>query len=250
MGGIQANNTYPAEFIRDNLLIQTNVIDSAWRARRAASCCSSARAASIRKLAPQPMREEYLLTGPAGAHQRVVCDRQDRRHQDVSGLSASVWISTPSAPCRPISTGPGDNFSLQNSHVLPALIRKFHEARRAAAAAQVVVWGTGTPRREFLHVDDLAEAACSLMQHYDDEQLINVGSGEDLTILELAQLVARVVGFEGHIVLRSDANRMARRASCSMSRGSQPSAGGRRLRSRTVFVRRTVGLLKMPDICA
>jgi GDP-L-fucose synthase len=111
----------------------------------------------------------------------------------VPGVSAPTWISSN-------LYGGGDNFSLQNSHVLPALIRKFHDAR-LAGSPEVVVWGSGTPRREFLYVEDLADATLFLMKHYDDEQLINIGVGEDLTILELARLVARVVGFEGNIVL-------------------------------------------------
>jgi GDP-L-fucose synthase len=198
VGGIRANSTYPADFIRDNLEVQTNVIDSAWRhgVRKLLFLGSSC---IYPKLAPQPMREEYLLTGPLEptnewyAIAKIAGIKMCQAYRRQHGFSAICAMPTN-------LYGIGDNFSLENSHVLPALIRKFHEARQSGAA-QVVVWGSGTPRREFLYVDDLAAATVHLMQHYDDEQIINVGAGEDLTILELARLVARVVGFEGNIVL-------------------------------------------------
>jgi GDP-L-fucose synthase len=196
VGGIHANSSYPADFIRDNLLIQTNVIDAAWRngARKLLFLGSSC---IYPKLAPQPMREDCLLTGPLEPTNEwyaiakiagiKTCQAYRRQHgfDAISAMPTNLY-------------GPGDNFSLENSHVLPALIRKFHEAR-ASGAREVVVWGTGSPRREFLYVDDLADAVVFLMRNYSDEGLVNVGCGEDQTILELAGEVARVVGFEGEL---------------------------------------------------
>lgn len=197
VGGILANFTYPVEFIQDNLYIQLNVI-------------SAAHAFGVRKLlflgssciyprpAPQPMKEEYLLTGPleptnqpyalakiAGI-ELVNSYRRQYGARFISVMPTNLY-------------GPGDNFDLETSHVLPALIRKMHEGK-VRGAASVTVWGTGTPRREFLHVDDLAEACLFLMEHYDDATPINVGTGEDITIRELAELVREVVGFKGRIV--------------------------------------------------
>ncbi len=200
VGGIQANNSYPADFIRDNLQIQTNVIDSAWRhgTRKLLFLGSSC---IYPKLAPQPMREEYLLTGPleptneSYAVAKIagikMCEAYRRQYgfDAISAMPTNLY-------------GPGDNFSLENSHVLPALIRRFHEARERGDR-EVVIWGTGTPRREFLYVDDLAEAAVFLMENYSGEQLVNVGCGEDLTIRELAELVAETVGFQGRLVFDS-----------------------------------------------
>ncbi len=196
VGGIHANDRYPADFIRDNLLIQTNVIDAAWRhgARKLLFLGSSC---IYPKLAPQPMREEALLTGPleptnewyaiAKIAGLKMCAAYRRQHgfDAISLMPTNLY-------------GPGDNFHPENSHVLPALLRRFHEARRAAAP-EVVIWGTGAPRREFLHVDDLAEAALHLMRTYSGEAPVNVGTGVDLSILELARLVARAVGYEGAI---------------------------------------------------
>ncbi len=198
VGGIHANNSYPADFLRDNLQIQTNIIDSAWRhgVRKLLFLGSSC---IYPKLAPQPMPEECLLTGPLEPTNEwyaiakiagiKMCQAYRRQHgfRAISLMPTNLY-------------GPGDNFSLENSHVLPALIRKFHEAH-TRGESEVVVWGTGTPRREFLHVDDLADASVFLMQKYESDQLINVGVGSDLSILELAELVARVVGFKGKIVL-------------------------------------------------
>jgi GDP-L-fucose synthase len=200
VGGIQANNSCPADFIRDNLQIQTNVIDSAWRhgTRKLLFLGSSC---IYPKLAPQPMREEYLLTGPleptneSYAVAKIagikMCEAYRRQYgfDAISAMPTNLY-------------GPGDNFSLENSHVLPALIRRFHEARERGDR-EVVIWGTGTPRREFLYVDDLAEAAVFLMENYSGEQLVNVGCGEDLTIRELAELVAETVGFQGRLVFDS-----------------------------------------------
>jgi len=196
VGGIMANSTYPADFIRENLLVQTNVIDAAYRAGvkkllfLGSSCIYP-------KLAPQPLREEYLLTGPLEPTNEayavakiagITTVKSYRRQYGFRGISLMPTNLY----------GPGDNFDLETSHVLPALIRKFHEAR-VAGHERVVVWGTGTPRREFLYVDDLARAAVFLMQHYDDEDIINVGVGEDVSIGELAGLIADVVGYRGQI---------------------------------------------------
>jgi len=197
VGGIYANATYPADFIRDNLLIQNNVIDAAFRngVRKLLFLGSSC---IYPKMAPQPIREDDLLTGPLEPTNEwyavakiagiKLCQAYRRQHgfDAISLMPTNLY-------------GPGDNFDLQTSHVLPALIRKFHEAQ-AAQAPEVMVWGSGTPRREFLHVDDLADAATFLMQHYSDEPIVNVGVGEDVRIAELAALVAGVVGYQGRIV--------------------------------------------------
>ena len=196
VGGILANSTYPADFLRDNLQIQVNVIESA-RRHGVAKLCFLGSSCIYPKLAPQPLREEYLLTGPLEPTNEwyaiaklagiKLCQAYSRQY----GFSAISLLPTN-------LYGPGDNFSLQNSHVLPALIRRFHEARERGDA-ELVVWGTGTPRREFLHVDDLADACVFLMRNYAADEPINVGVGEDLSIAELAALVARVVGFQGRL---------------------------------------------------
>ncbi|MEM9385425.1 MAG: GDP-L-fucose synthase [Pseudomonadota bacterium] len=196
VGGIHANNTYPADFIRDNLVIQNNVIDAAHR-HGATKLVFLGSSCIYPKYAPQPMKEEYLLTGelePTNEWYAIakiagikMCQAYRRQH----GFNAISLMPTN-------LYGPGDNFNLANSHVLPALIRKFHEAREAGERT-VTVWGTGTPRREFLHVDDLADACAHLMQQYNGEELVNVGVGEDVSIGELAALVREVVGFEGDI---------------------------------------------------
>jgi GDP-L-fucose synthase len=197
VGGIRANDTYPADFIRDNLQIQTNVIDSAWRAG-VKKLCFLGSSCIYPKLAPQPLREDALLTGPleptnewyaiAKIAGLKMCQAYRRQH----GFNAISLMPTN-------LYGPGDNFDLQDSHVLPALIRRFHEAK-IRGDAEVVVWGSGLPRREFLHVDDLANAAVFLMRGYDLEEPVNVGCGSDVTIRELAELVADVVGFGGTLV--------------------------------------------------
>lgn len=197
VGGIHANDSYPADFLRDNLQIQTAVIDAAWRhgVKKLLFLGSSC---IYPKFAPQPMPEECLLTGPLEptnewyAVAKIAGIKLCQAYRRQYGFNAIALMPTN-------LYGPGDNFDLANSHVLPALIRKFHEAR-ASGAAQVVVWGTGTPRREFLHVDDLADACLFLMRGYDDERIVNVGVGEDVSIAELAELVRRVVGFAGEIV--------------------------------------------------
>ena len=197
VGGIMANSTYPADFLSDNLRIQVNIMDAAKdngvdRLLFLGSSCIYPR------LAEQPIRESSLLTGAleptndayaiakiAGILQVQANRRQHGRHW-ISAMPTNLY-------------GPGDNFDPQRSHVLPALIRRFHEAVESGTN-EVVLWGTGTPRREFLHVDDLAEAALFLLEKYDDDQTINVGVGEDVTIRELAEIVADVVGFDGTLV--------------------------------------------------
>ena len=197
VGGILANNDYPVDFLYQNLVIETNVIDAAHRADvndmlfLGSSCIYP-------KFAPQPIREDSLLTGPleptnewyavakiAGVKLAQAYRRQYGRNY-ISAMPTNLY-------------GPGDNFHPQSSHVLPALIRKAHEAKRADAAS-ITIWGTGTPRREFLHVDDCADACVHLMKIYSDEEHVNVGSGDDLTIYQLAQMVCDVVGFTGKIV--------------------------------------------------
>jgi len=201
VGGILANSTYPADFLRDNLAIQTNIIDSAHRngVRKLLFLGSSC---IYPKHAAQPMSEDCLLTGPleptnewyavAKIAGLKMCQAYRRQH----GFDAICAMPTN-------LYGPGDNFNLQNSHVLPALIRRFHEAK-LGGSAEMEIWGTGTPRREFLYVDDLAAACLYLMQHYSDEAPINVGCGADVSIAELAALVARIVGFEGSLKFRAD----------------------------------------------
>ena len=196
VGGIQANNTRPAEFIRDNLLIQDNVIDAAHRAGVAkflflgSSCIYP-------KLAPQPIKEEYLLTGalePTNewyAVAKIAGLKMCQAYRRQYGFNAISLMPTN-------LYGPGDNFDLQNSHVLPALIRRFHEATLRGDDS-MSIWGTGTPRREFLHVDDLADAVVHLLRTYDEEPIVNIGWGEDVTIRELAEMVSAVSGFQGRL---------------------------------------------------
>lgn len=197
VGGIHANSTYPAEYIYDNLAIQNAVIHAAWRhgVRKLQFLGSSC---IYPKHAPQPMREEHLLTGPLEptnewyAIAKIAGIKLCQAFRRQYGFNAISLMPTN-------LYGPGDNFHPENSHVLPALIRRVHEARLAAAPC-VTIWGTGTPRREFLHVDDLADACLFLMLHYDQEDIINVGVGTDQSILELAQTVARVTGYPGEIL--------------------------------------------------
>ena len=196
VGGIHANDTYPAEFIRDNLEMQCNVIDAAYRhgARKLTFLGSSC---IYPKLAPQPLSEDSLLTGPLEptnewyAIAKIAGIKMCQAYRRQYGFDAISVMPTN-------LYGPGDNFSLENSHVLPALMAKFHAAHRAGEPT-VTVWGTGTPRREFLYADDLADAVVFLTCHYAEAAPINVGTGSDLTIRELAMRIAEVVGFRGEL---------------------------------------------------
>jgi len=196
VGGIHANNTYPVEFLSQNLQIETNLIDGAHEAgiERLLFLGSSC---VYPKLAEQPIKEEYLLTGAlestneAYALAKISGLKLVQAYRKQYGLK---WISA-----MPTNMyGPGDNFDLENSHVLPALIRKFHDAKTRGNAA-VTLWGTGSPKREFLHADDLGSACLFLIENYDDDIAINVGVGEDIAIKELAELIKEIVGFEGRI---------------------------------------------------
>ena len=197
VGGIMANSTRPAEFLHDNLAIQTNVIHAAWRhsVRKLMFLGSSC---IYPKLAPQPIKEEYLLTGPLEETNEAYAIAKIAGLKLAAAYRAQYGFSTLSVMPTNLY-GPGDNFDLESSHVLPAMSRRFHEAKLSGAPS-VTLWGTGTPRREILHVDDLANATCFLMENYDSPDLLNVGVGEDLTIAELGALVCRVVGYSGRIV--------------------------------------------------
>jgi GDP-L-fucose synthase len=197
VGGILANDQHPAEFLFQNLQIQNNLIDGACRAKvrkllfLGSSCIYP-------RLAPQPMKEEYLLTGPLESTNQwyavakiagiKMCQAYRRQYgcDYISAMPTNIY-------------GPNDNFDLQGSHVLPALIRKFHEAK-AANAPTVTCWGTGVPLREFLYADDLARACVFLLENYSEEQFINVGSGSEVSVRELTETIKRVVGFSGEIV--------------------------------------------------
>jgi GDP-L-fucose synthase len=197
VGGILANSTTPADFIYENLAIQLNLIDAAWRHGvtklefLGSSCIYP-------KLAQQPIREEELLTGPLEptnewyAVAKIAGIKLCQAYRLQHGFNAISLMPTN-------LYGPGDNFDLQSSHVLPALIRKFHDAQQNGTS-QVVVWGSGTPRREFLHVDDLAAAAIRLMEIYESPEIINVGTGTDVTIRELAELVKDIIGYSGELI--------------------------------------------------
>ena len=197
VGGIMANNTRRADFIRENLLIQTNTIDAAWRngTRKLLFLGSSC---IYPKFAPQPIPETALLSGylePTNepyAIAKIAGLKMAEAYRAQYGFDAISLMPTN-------LYGPGDNFDLQGSHVVPALMRKFHEAKLAGAPS-VTVWGTGAPLRELLHVDDLAGAAVFLMQHYSAPEIVNAGSGEEISIASLARLVADTVGFKGEIV--------------------------------------------------
>lgn len=196
VGGILANSSKPAEFIYDNLAIELNVIDAAYRhgVKKLEFLGSSC---IYPKLAPQPMKEESLLTGPLEATNewyavaKIAGIKLCQAYRIQYGFNAISLMPTN-------LYGPGDNFDLQSSHVLPALIRKFHEAREQGRP-EVTIWGTGQPRREFLHVDDLANAAVRLMEIYDEPEIVNVGTGEDVTIQELADIIRDVTGYTGRM---------------------------------------------------
>jgi GDP-L-fucose synthase len=197
VGGILANATLPVDFIRSNLMVQNNLIDAS-HAAGVKKLLFLGSSCIYPKFAPQPIREESLLSGalePTNewyAIAKIAGIKLCQAYRAQYGFRAIALMPTN-------LYGPGDNFDLKASHVLPALLRRFHEAK-VAGEPRVVLWGTGTPRREFLHVDDLADACVHLMQHYDSPDIINVGTGEDLTIRELAELVKTTVGYEGDIV--------------------------------------------------
>ena len=201
VGGIQANNIYRAEFLYDNLMIESNVIHQAYlngvqKLLFLGSSCI------YPKLAPQPLKEDALLTGELESTNEPyaiakiagikLCDAYRSQYgcNYISAMPTNLY-------------GPHDNYDLKNSHVLPALLRKFHEAK-AAGAPEVEVWGTGTPRREFLHVNDLADACYWLLENYNEPGLVNIGTGTDLSIRELAEMVQRIVGYEGTIRFNAD----------------------------------------------
>ncbi|TGU70044.1 GDP-L-fucose synthase [Geomonas terrae] len=215
VGGIVANNSFPADFIYDNLMIQNNVIHSSYlvgvkKLLMLGSTCI------YPKLAPQPIREESLLTGPLEPTNEPyaiakiagikMCQSYNRQYgtRFISAMPTNLY-------------GPNDNFDLTTSHVLPALIRRFHEAK-AAGAADVTIWGTGTPYREFVHVDDVARASLFLMERYEGWDPVNIGSGEELTIGELAKKVAAVVGFTGKTLFDSSKPDGTPRKLCDVSR--------------------------------
>jgi GDP-L-fucose synthase len=197
VGGIYANNKYPAEFIYNNLMIETNIIHSAYKysVKKLLFLGSSC---IYPKMAPQPIKEEYLLTGPLEPTNEAYAIAK------ISGIELCKFYRRQYG-CDFISVMPtnlygiNDNFDLETSHVLPALLRKFHEAK-INGDQEVVIWGTGKPRREFLYVDDLADACVHLIKNYSDEGHINVGTGEDLEIIELANIIKEIVGFKGLIV--------------------------------------------------
>lgn len=196
VGGIQANNMYPAEFIYDNLQVQNNVIHYS-HLSGVKKLCFLGSSCIYPRLAPQPMKEEYLLDGklePTNEPYAVAKIAGIKLCQAYHRQFGSNFISV-----MPTNLyGPNDNFDLQNSHVLPAAIRKFVDARNVGAPT-VTIWGTGTPRREFLHVDDMADACIYLMQKYDESDIVNIGVGEDVSIAELYALVKKVAGFSGSI---------------------------------------------------
>ena len=196
VGGIQANNTYRAEFLYDNLMIQANVINSAWK-NGVEKLLFLGSSCIYPKMAPQPLKEEYLLTGelePTNEPYAIAkiagiktCDAYRSQYgcNFVSVMPTNLY-------------GPNDNYDLNSSHVLPALLRKFHEAKERDMEL-VTVWGTGTPMREFLHVDDMAEACYFVMQHFDQPGFINIGTGKDISIRDLAEMIKDITGFKGNI---------------------------------------------------
>lgn len=197
VGGIHANNTYRAEFLYDNLMMEANIIHAAWQhgVKKLMFLGSSC---IYPKMAPQPLREDSLLTGPLEptnepyAIAKIAGIKLCEAYRDQYGANFISVMPTN-------LYGIGDNYHPENSHVLPALIRRFHEAKEAGVAS-VTVWGSGTPKREFLYADDLAAACVYLMLHYDEKELVNIGTGEDLTIRELAETVKEVVGYTGGLV--------------------------------------------------
>jgi GDP-L-fucose synthase len=196
VGGIMANNTYKAEFLYDNLMIETNIIQAAYKndVKKLLFLGSSC---IYPKLAPQPLKEEYLLSG------FLETTNEPYAIAKIAGIKLCEYYREQFG-CNYISLMPtnlyglNDNYDLQNSHVLPALIRKFHTAK-ITNASSVTLWGTGSPKREFLYVDDLANACLHLMEHYNEKQFLNIGTGEDMTIRELAELIKNIVDYNGEI---------------------------------------------------
>ncbi|WP_029898434.1 GDP-L-fucose synthase family protein [Desulfohalovibrio reitneri] len=197
VGGIKANDTYPVEFLRDNLLIQTNILDAALR-EGCEKVLFLGSSCIYPKHAPQPIPEDALLTGP------LEPTNQWYALAKISGLklgqAMQVQYGLPVVSLMPTNLyGPGDNFDPEGSHVIPGLMRRFHEAKETGAD-KVVVWGTGSPLREFLHVDDLADASLFLMDNWESDEHVNVGTGEEVSIRQLAELLKDVTGFAGEIV--------------------------------------------------
>jgi GDP-L-fucose synthase len=201
VGGIHANNTYRADFIYNNLMIESNIINSSWKfgVKKLLFLGSSC---IYPKLAKQPLKEKYLLsdylekTNEPYAIAKIsgikLCESYNIQYGTnfISGMPTNLY-------------GPNDNYDLNNSHVLPALINKFHDAK-ASSRSEVEVWGSGTPLREFLHVDDLADACYFLMKNYNQNEIVNIGSGKEITIKDLANLISEIVGFEGKIVFNTE----------------------------------------------
>jgi len=200
VGGILANNTYRAEFLYDNLMIQSNVIENSYR-QGVKKLLFLGSSCIYPKLAPQPLKEDYLLTG------LLEHTNEPYAIAKIAGIKMCDAFRSQYG-CNFISVmptnlyGPNDNYDLKNSHVLPSLLRKFHEAK-INDQAEVIVWGSGTPRREFLHADDMADACVFLMKNYSEEGLINIGVGEDLSIKELAEMIKEIAGYKGKIVFDS-----------------------------------------------
>ena len=197
VGGIMANKTHPADFIQNNLTIQNNIIHNAY-VHKVKKLLFLGSSCIYPKLCPQPIKEEYLMTGELESSNKAyalakiagifMCQSYNEQYGTnfISPMPANLY-------------GPNDNFDLENSHVLPAMIAKFHEAK-AKKEPSITLWGTGSAKREFLHVDDLAEASLFLMEKYDDSSIINVGTGEDVSIKELAEKIKTTVGYEGDII--------------------------------------------------
>ena len=201
VGGIWANNTYPADFIYENIMIQSNVIQAAyrWSVKKLLFLGSSC---IYPRDCPQPMKEEYLLSG------KLEPTNEPYAIAKIAGIKMCQFYNRQYGTCfvsvMPTNLyGPGDNFDLETSHALPALIRKFHEAKASdelrvtSHENAVTIWGTGTPRREFLYVDDMADACVFVMKHYNEDEMINIGVGKDISISELAELISEIVGFRG-----------------------------------------------------
>ncbi|MBX7297355.1 GDP-L-fucose synthase [Clostridium chauvoei] len=201
VGGINSNNTYPADFIYENLMIQNNVIKSA-HDLKVKKLLFLGSTCIYPKMAPQPIKEDYLLTGALEETNEAYAVAK------IAGLEMCKFFKRQYGDnfisCMPTNLyGPNDNFDLKNSHVLPALIRKFHEAK-INNSETVEIWGTGTPLREFLYVDDMADACVFLMENYDGEQHVNIGTGEEVSIRQLAETVKEAVGFEGELVFNTN----------------------------------------------